>query len=192
MTTTIHDPALNVSNEVLQRELQDIKRQLEERTRQLEEAERKLQERETEQKPKVEGDEKSGFPGFVPPVSNWFALPNNWTDICAKLSHAEIVVLQYILRHTWGFHTDKRSLTIDDFLTGRKHTDGTPMDIGTGLKSDRSVKTALKKLIQKGYIIRTSDNRDKARIKQTYAPRMLNPQESDSEKRGVKFTPPGR
>lgn len=173
MTTTIHDPALNVSNEVLQRELQDIKRQLEERTRQLEEAERKLQERETEQKPKVDDDEKSGFEGFVRPVSNYFRMPNNWTDITAKIkSLAELKVIEYVLRHTWGFQEfdgELKKITIDEFMHGRKRKgEKKRLDKGTGL-SNRSVIDGLRHAVEHGYLICEVDDSDKARTEKSYA-----------------------
>lgn len=172
MITITHDPVLNASNEELQRELADMKRQLAEATQQLAEANQKLQEREVEQKPKVEGDEKSEFEGFDRPISNYFRMPNNWTDISAKIkTRAELLVIEYVLRHTWGFQEyegELKKITIDEFMHGRKRKGGGRLDRGTGL-SKQSVVDGTKNAIEHGYLICEVDDSDKARIEKSYA-----------------------
>ena len=47
--------------------------------------------------------ESAIFVGFDPPTSNWFRMPNNWTDVTSEINNlAEIKIVEYILRHTWG------------------------------------------------------------------------------------------
>jgi hypothetical protein len=116
------------------------------------------------------------FNGFTPPVSNYFRMPNEWINICAEITNlAELKVVQYVLRHTWGYHEydgQPKPITIDEFMHGRKRKNGTRIDKGTGL-SEMSVRNGLEKAIEHGYIICESDERDKARIKKSYKLNML-------------------
>src|SRR6266704_2463012 len=76
------------------------------------------------------------FPGFSTPESNFFRLPNEWTDITAKItSLAELKLVEYVLKHTWGYSEFDmvKKITTDEFINGRKRKDGTRIDIGTGL-----------------------------------------------------------
>jgi hypothetical protein len=111
------------------------------------------------------------FGGFTPPVSNYFRMPNEWINICASIkSLAELKIIQYVLRHTWGFHEydgNPKPITTDEFMYGRKHKDGSRMDNGTGL-SDRGVKDGIALAIEDGYLVCEVDDSDKARIKKSY------------------------
>lgn len=112
----------------------------------------------------------AAFPGFVPPVDDYFRMPNIWIDITAEIeSLAELKVVQYILRHTWGYHDYEgfRRITLDEFMFGRKRRDGTRIDKGTGL-SDRGVKNGIALALKDGYIVCEIDDHDKARIKKYY------------------------
>ena len=116
------------------------------------------------------------FEGFVQPTKNYFPMPNIWIEVCAQITNlAELKVIQYVLRHTWGYHEygKAKAITIDEFMYGRKRQDGTRMDSGTGLKSDRSVKDGLKAALQHGYLVCEVDDTDRARIKKSYALKML-------------------
>src|SRR5256885_1077911 len=112
------------------------------------------------------------FGGFTPPVSNYFRMPNNWINISAKITNlAELKIVQYVLRHTWGFHEydgKPKPITIDEFMHGRKRIDGTRMDDGTGL-SKQSVVDGVKNAIKHGYLICKIDDTDKARVSKSYA-----------------------
>ena len=114
------------------------------------------------------------YPGFRKPQSNYFRLPNEWTDITAGIdSLAELKVVEYILRHTWGFHeygVTKR-ITVDEFMRGRCRDDGSRMDRGTGL-SEQSVRNGLQRALDDGLIIEDVDASDRGRIKKSYALRM--------------------
>jgi hypothetical protein len=121
------------------------------------------------------------FNGFVPPVRNFYAMPNNWTDISSEIDNlAELKVVEYVLRHTWGFHEYGicKVISIDEFMHGRRRVDGSRMDLGTGLKSDRSVKDAIKLAILHGYLVCQVDNSDRGRTKKSYALKMSPPDEA--------------
>ncbi|SRR6266581_3171507 len=116
------------------------------------------------------------FAGFVIPEKNYFHMPNEWVDICAEIDNlAELKVIQYVLRHTWGFHEYgiPKTISVDEFMHGRKRTNGTRIDSGTGLKSDRSVKDGLKAAIEHGYLIYEVDTSDPARTRKSYALKMI-------------------
>ncbi len=119
------------------------------------------------------------FDGFVRPTRNWFSMPNNWTDITAEIDNlAELKVVEYVARHTWGFHEFgiTKTISIDEFMHGRRRTDRSRMDKGTGLKSDRSVKDGLKLAIEHGYLEYEVDHSDQGRVKKSYALKMAPPE----------------
>ena len=117
------------------------------------------------------------FAGFDRPEQNWFRVPDSWTDITAGItSLAELKVIEYVLKHTWGYqeyHITKR-ITIDEFMHGRRKKDGSRLDKGTGL-SKPSVVAGLKSAVEHGYLEQEADGSDKARIKKYYRLRMLDP-----------------
>src|ERR671912_809101 len=118
--------------------------------------------------------ERSLFPGFDPPESNFFRMPNTWTDITAEIdSIAELKVVEYILRHTWGYqeYGVKKHITIDEFVNGRRRQDGSRMDRGTGL-SERAVYDGLRKAVGNGLIEEEIDDSDRGRVKKFYSLRM--------------------
>lgn len=120
---------------------------------------------------------RTAFGGFVPPKKNYFPMPNEWINICAEIDNlAELKVIQYVLRHTWGyqeFDGTPKHITIDEFMHGRKYSSqsdrkGQRMDNGTGL-SNRSVIDGLKRAVDHKYLICEEDRSDKARIVKAYA-----------------------
>src|SRR5215203_691087 len=118
--------------------------------------------------------ERTSFPGFDRPESNYFRMPNTWTDITAEIDNiAELKVVEYILRHTWGFQEYglKKHITIDEFVNGRRRQDGSRMDKGTGL-SERAVYDGLRKAVENGLIDEETDDSDRGRIKKSYSLRM--------------------
>jgi hypothetical protein len=101
-------------------------------------------------------------------------MPNTWTDITAEIdSIAELKVVEYILRHTWGYqeYGIKKHITIDEFVNGRRRQDGTRLDIGTGL-SERAVYDGLRKAVANGLIEEEVDDADRGRVKKFYSLRM--------------------
>src|SRR5947209_13179231 len=114
------------------------------------------------------------FTGFSRPESNFFRMPNEWIDITADIDNiAELKVVQYILRHTWGYqeYGIKKHITIDEFIRGRKRKDGSRMDLGTGL-SEMSVRNGIAKALEHGFIDAIVDDSDKARVKKYYSLKM--------------------
>lgn len=134
-------------------------------------------------KPKAEQNNKLnvGFSGFDRPEANWFRMPNKWTDITADIDNlAELKVVEYILRHTWGYqeYDIKKHITIDEFVNGRRRQDGQRIDKGTGL-SERGVRYGLQKAVGKGLIEEAIDNSDRGRVKKYYSLRMRSVAESE-------------
>jgi hypothetical protein len=114
------------------------------------------------------------FPGFDRPESNFFRMPNSWTDTTAAIdSIAELKVVEYILRHTWGYqeYGIKKHITIDEFVNGRRRQDGSRLDKGTGL-SERAVYDGLRKAVANGLVEEDVDDADRGRVKKYYSLRM--------------------
>ena len=117
----------------------------------------------------------STFQGFTIPERNYFLLPNEWIDICAEITNlAELKVILYVLRHTWGYqeYNTMKTITIDEFMHGRRRKNGSRLDKGTGL-SNRSVIEGIKRAIEHKFLICTIDDTDKARTIKSYALHMM-------------------
>lgn len=140
---------------------------------------------------------KSKFQGFVPPTRNYFAMPNEWTDITAEIeSLAELKVVEYVLRHTWGFHEFGicKTISVDEFMHGRRRVDGSRIDKGTKL-SEQSVRNGIAKAITDGFLTCEVDYSDPARIKKSYTLKMQ-PEEGvqtldPPDSRGLNLIPGG-
>ncbi len=110
------------------------------------------------------------FPGFSFPYEHWSKLPNALVDQFLRISTvAELKVLIYVLRHTWGFQEYDRGkrITLDEFCHGRKRRDGSRIDGGTGL-SPNAVKAGVRAAVDHGFLIQESDGRDAARNSYIY------------------------
>ena len=85
---------------------------------------------------------------------------DNWM---AELSGAEMKVLLYVARRTYGFGKDSDNISLNQMAVGIRRRDGTCLDHGTGL-SRSGVKAACNTLIQRGILIRinnrSEDNRE--------------------------------
>src|SRR2546421_2958 len=76
------------------------------------------------------------YAGFSKPEANFFRLPNEWTDITARItSLAELKLVEYVLKHTWGYSEFDmvKKITTDEFMYGRKIKNWERIDQGTGL-----------------------------------------------------------
>ncbi len=125
------------------------------------------------------------FQGFYYPEENYFRMPNIWTDITSGMSSlAELKVVEYVLRHTWGFREmgKLKKITLDEFANGRKKTDGIRMDRGIGMRK-QAIISGLRQAIKDGYLIEEVDKSDKGRIKKFYGLKMLE-EESNNEDGG--------
>ena len=121
------------------------------------------------------------FQGFDAPRQNWFRMPNEWIDICADInSLAELKVVQYVMRHTWG-HQEygiRKLISLDEFMHGRRRKDGSRIDRGTGL-TKKSVIAGIKSAVERGFLIEEVDGSDKARVKKFYLLRMAQQNDVD-------------
>jgi hypothetical protein len=123
----------------------------------------------------------NGFPACIA-QSAYFNVPTVFLDVIAAIDNlAELKVVLYILRHTWGFHEFEKPLhiTTDEFMHGRKKADGTRMDSGTGL-SKSAVLNGLDRAMKHGFLDCSIDDHDKARIQHFYCLKMQNEVTQDS------------
>lgn len=110
------------------------------------------------------------FAGFEQPTENYSKLPHSFVERLPMInSLAELKVVLYTLRHTWGFSEFgmPKKITTDEYMNGRKRKNGKRMDNGTGL-SNNSVITGLEKAIEHGFMLVEVDETDKARIEKQY------------------------
>ena len=127
------------------------------------------------------------FKGFDRPTENYSKLPHSFIDSLPEMDTvAELKVVLYLLRHTWGFSEfgKPKKLTTDEFANGRKRRDQSRMDAGTGL-SENSVRAGLAKAVEHGFILVEIDETDKARIEKWYCLNMGD--DSNIESRGANF-----
>jgi hypothetical protein len=93
----------------------------------------------------------SSFRGFRSP--NYTQVPDElFDDLLAELSGAELKVLLYIIRRTFGFKRDADSISLSQMLHGIARRDGQPLDRGTGLSKPTLLQT-LRGLIARKIII---------------------------------------
>ena len=131
------------------------------------------------------------FKGFEYPKENWSKYPheliNHYPELAEKPS--SLFVLNYILRHTWGYQEFEklRRISIDEFEHGRKGKDGSRLDRGVGFSAPTIIST-LKWLEERGFILVEIDRHDAARIKKYYRLRMA----SNNERGLNDLTPRGK
>jgi len=117
----------------------------------------------------------SGFEGFRYPKSNFFSLPNEWTDITHDMtSLAEMKCVEYVLRHTWGWQEfeEARRISLDEFEHGRKRKNGSRWDRGIGM-SQPSIIKGIKEAVKHGFLEANTESGDKGRARKFYRLRML-------------------
>src|SRR5215216_6377980 len=92
------------------------------------------------------------FAGFGSPT--YTMVPDELFDeLLGLVSGAELKVLLYIVRRTFGFKKDSDSISFNQFLTGITTKDGHRLDQGCGIKSRSHLSTALKNLEVLGAIV---------------------------------------
>ena len=95
--------------------------------------------------------EKLHFSGFISP--RYTQVPDElFDDLMSHLSGAELKVLLYIIRRTFGFKKDVDNISLNQICKGIITRDGEVLDRGTGL-SQQAVITALKGLVEKNAIV---------------------------------------
>ncbi|MCU0522977.1 MAG: hypothetical protein MUF84_20110, partial [Anaerolineae bacterium] len=135
-------------------------------------------------------DRDGPFAGFREPHDHWFKTPHALIDALPSISSmAELKVLLYVLRHTWGYqeYDAGKRITLDEFSHGRYRRDGSRIDNGTGL-STHGAKSGVRAAVAHGFLIRESDGRDAARSAYTYRLR-LGPDQAEADRSPV-GTPP--
>src|SRR5947209_13691195 len=97
-----------------------------------------------------DGPNWAGFRGYQSP--NYTMVPDQLFDEhLAFLSGAELKVLLYIIRRTFGFKKDADSISISQMLGGIEKRDGSHLDHGVGL-SKPTLLQALRSLVEKNLI----------------------------------------
>jgi len=100
---------------------------------------------------KKTAQEKLHFSGFISP--RYTQVPDElFDDLMSHLSGAELKVLLYIIRRTFGFKKDVDNISLNQICKGIITRDGEVLDRGTGL-SQQAVITALKGLAEKNAIV---------------------------------------
>jgi hypothetical protein len=120
-------------------------------------------------------DQAISFAGFKSPDKNYSELPHEFILLLPLFkSLAELKIVLYILRHTWGFHEydEPKQITTDEFEHGRKNRKGKRIDSGVGMVKN-SILDGLQRAVDHGFIEVETDNSDKARIGKSYMLRMF-------------------
>lgn len=98
----------------------------------------------------------TSFQGFSRPT--YTTVPDELFDILLPtLSDAELRVLLYIVRRTFGFKRDSDSISLSQMVSGITTREGERLDAGVGL-SKSSVARGLKSLREKGIILATRNS----------------------------------
>jgi len=114
------------------------------------------------------------FAGFRAPGQNWFRMPAEWIGITSTItSLGEMKIVEYVLRHTWGFleYGEFKRITLDEFENGRKKKNGERMDGGTGL-TRKSIIQGIKKAIEDGYLEEKIEG-DNGRLRKFYRLKLI-------------------
>ena len=91
------------------------------------------------------------FRGFRSP--NYTQVPDELFDeLLVELSGAELKVLLYIIRRTFGFKRDSDNISLSQMLNGLRTQDGRSLDRGVGL-SKKTLLLALRALRERGVIV---------------------------------------
>ena len=96
-------------------------------------------------------EDSSPFPGFTKPT--YTQVPDELFDLLMpNLSEAELKVLLYIVRRTFGFSKSADAISLNQMIDGITTREGTVLDRGTGL-SRSSVRRGVTGLETKGIIL---------------------------------------
>src|SRR5215218_1623084 len=96
-------------------------------------------------------DKPSPFQGYSSP--NYTPVPDELFDEqLPDLSGAELKVLLYVIRRTFGFKKDSDNISLSQMLNGMRSRDGRAVDRGVGL-SKKTLLQAIKSLEDQGIIL---------------------------------------
>jgi hypothetical protein len=132
------------------------------------------------------------FNGFHEPIENWCKLPFELIAQLPRIStKAELCVILYVLRHTWGYreYETPKPITMDEFENGRKKQDGSRIDAGIGM-SVPSIREGLKSAEKHGFLQIHTDDEDKGRIEKSYRLAMYDYATTVKEIQGERNLPP--
>jgi phage replication O-like protein O len=97
-------------------------------------------------------DKNNKFKGFRSP--KYTQVPDEvFDELMSLLSGAELKVLLYVCRRTFGFKKESDTISLNQIGNGIRTKDGRILDRGTGLSKD-SVSRAVKRLEELGVIVR--------------------------------------
>src|SRR5258708_36907275 len=97
------------------------------------------------------------FQGFTSP--HYTQVPDDLFDeLLSELSGAELKVLLYIIRRTFGFKKTSEQISLQQIRMGITTRDGRVLDRGTGL-SLSATQSAIKGLIEKGVLLARRNRR---------------------------------
>lgn len=111
------------------------------------------------------------FEGFASP--NYTSIPDDFFDVLApELTEAELRVLIYLMRRTYGFKRATDDVSLKQLVEGIRTRDGRTLDHGTGM-SKSAVVRGLAGLETKGVIIaQRNASIERGNLPTTYALRM--------------------
>jgi len=112
------------------------------------------------------------FGGFAYPDSNYFPVPFVWTDLTREIHSAvQILTVEYLMRHTFGWRDPVRWLTPVEIANGHRKSDGTTYDYGIQYPRD-TVASACESMAKHGLLVWRPAERDIGREEREYALRM--------------------
>jgi len=136
-------------------------------------------------------DEQKHFKGYSRP--NYTPVPDELFDEqLPDLSGAELKVLLYIIRRTFGFKKESDNISLNQLLHGITTKEDVVLDRGTGL-SKKTLLETLKNLVEKNLIIsERRRSKEKGDEPTTYRLNVIGETpENNNTPRGVKSTPGG-
>jgi hypothetical protein len=136
-------------------------------------------------------DVQKHFKGYTKP--NYTPVPDELFDEqLPDLSGAELKVLLYIIRRTFGFKKERDNISLNQLLHGITTKEDVVLDRGTGL-SKKTLLETIKNLIEKNLIIsERRRSKEKGDEPTTYRLNILGGvKENSNTPRGVKSTPGG-
>jgi hypothetical protein len=119
-------------------------------------------------------DQSFQFEGFESP--NFTPTPDALFDVLlARISDAELRVLLYIIRRTFGFKKDSDTISLKQMTEGITTREGKRLDLGAGL-SKASAARGIKGLIDKGIVLaQRNQSRERGDEPTTYRLRFRDP-----------------